>query len=199
MSRFIETIRAENGCVQSIALHQERVNQTLRFFHSNITVNLTVELLSLSIKFIPTCRIRIEYDLSGVIGIEFFPYTIKKNNSIGIVQTGHRDYRFKYADRSWIHELVSQSGCDEIIMVEGNEVRDASIANLAFFDGREWITPNTPLLAGTMRKKLLEQGVIREAPIKLDMLQWFDKIKLLNAMLTWEKSPELPIGMIRLI
>ena len=131
--------------------------------------------------------------------METFEYTVRQIRSVRIMEIGEHDYRYKYADRAWINELLRTSGCDEIIMVRDGMVTDASIANLAFLDGRDWITPNTPLLAGTMRKKLLEQGMIREAPIKLDKLQWFDKIKLMNAMLPWEKSPELPIDMIRLI
>lgn len=199
MSRFIETIRAEYGCVQLMDSHQERVNNTLKHFHSTVRINLTKEIQSFPIPFIPTCRIRVEYALDGIKGIEFFSYEIKEIDSIGIMEIGFRDYRFKYADREWIKKLVNASGCDEIIMVNDKTIRDASIANLAFFNGNDWVTPNTPLLAGTMRQRLIEQGVIHEASISISKLRSYEKIKLINAMLPWEKSPEISADLIRSI
>lgn len=59
---------------------------------------------------------------------------------------------------------------------------DTSIANIAFFDGVKWITPNTPLLQGTTRTRLLDEGKIYEAEISLELIPQFKKIALMNAM-----------------
>jgi 4-amino-4-deoxychorismate lyase len=82
-------------------------------------------------------------------------------------------------------------------MVKDGFVTDASIANLAFYDGRQWITPDTPLLAGTRRRFLLDSGILHEAPVRPADLRDFHRIRLVNAMIPWEESPELPMEILR--
>ncbi|MDD2451972.1 MAG: aminotransferase class IV, partial [Sulfurovum sp.] len=60
---------------------------------------------------------------------------------------------------------------------------DTTIANIAFFDGRQWITPKKPLLEGTMRAYLIDQKFLREENIPSDLLDRFEKVALMNAML----------------
>jgi 4-amino-4-deoxychorismate lyase len=197
MSRFIETIRAENGITGSLDLHQERVNRTLRDWGADGHVDLSETLGAVSIPAHPVCRVRVEYDLSGILQVSFFEYVIKSIRNIRLVDIGGREYRYKYADREWIHSLVHTSGCDEIIMMRDNWITDASIANLAFYNGAEWITSDTPLFQGTRRQYLLENGLIREAPVRRSDLSSFHLVKLINAMIPWTESPELPISMVR--
>ena len=198
MYRFFETIRAENGIVQALPYHQERVGLTLSHLRSTAQIDLQKALEKLSIPGYPTARIRVDYDLTGIQNIDAFPYSIRSIRHIAIMPLAEHDYRFKYADRTWINDLVSRSGCDEIIMAEGPYIRDASIANLAFFNGKDWLTPDIPLLAGTMRQQLLEQGIIQPATIRVEDLSQYQKIRLINAMIPWLKSPDLPISLVRL-
>lgn len=197
MSRFIETIRAEHGVVGPLELHQERVDRTLRDWGAECTIDLGETLEAFVPPPYPIARVRVEYDLAGVLQVSFFEYTIKKIRNIRLVDIGARDYRYKYADREWIHSLVRNSGCDEVIMIRDHCITDASIANLAFYNGSEWITSDTPLLEGTGRQYLLETGIIHQAPIRQDDLHQFERLKLINAMIPWKESPELPIGIIR--
>jgi 4-amino-4-deoxychorismate lyase len=62
---------------------------------------------------------------------------------------------------------------------------------VAFFDGSSWLTPSTPLLPGTQRAFLLENGVIHEAALQEIDLTGFSHIKLFNAMMDWERAPML--------
>jgi 4-amino-4-deoxychorismate lyase len=134
--------------------------------------------------------------VGGLECIQVSEYRIKNIQSIGLAAIGDREYRYKYADREWIYSLVGDSGCDEVVMVKDGFVTDASIANLAFYDGRQWITPDTPLLSGTRRRYLLDAGVLHEAPVRIEDIRRFTKIRLVNAMIPWDESPDLPIGIV---
>lgn len=198
MSRFIETIRATYGELQKISLHQQRVDSTLKAWPASKPVDLSALLSGLDFFAYPSTRIRIEYGTEGIIKVETFEYSVRQVRSVRIVEIGERDYRYKYADRAWINELLKASGCDEIIMVKDGMVTDASIANLAFFNGKEWLTPEDPLLAGTQRQSLLEKSLIKAVPISLDDLSTYIGFKLMNAMLPWNESPELDMGIVTL-
>jgi 4-amino-4-deoxychorismate lyase len=196
MSRFIETILAENGIVSPLEYHQERVDRTLRDWDATLRLDLREALESVAVPPFEKSKIRVEYGVGGLECIQVSEYRIKNIQSIGLAAIGDREYRYKYADREWIYSLVGDSGCDEVVMVKDGFVTDASIANLAFYDGRQWITPDTPLLSGTRRRYLLDAGVLHEAPVRIEDIRRFTKIRLVNAMIPWDESPDLPIGIV---
>ena len=196
MSRFIETIRADHGVPAPLEYHQERVDKTLRDWDCAFSLDLDEALGSISIPPFEKSRIRVEYGVKGLECIQVTEYRMKPIGSIAWVPIGDRDYRYKYADREWIYACLERSGCDEVIMVKDGFVTDASIANLAFYDGRQWITPDTPLLSGTRRRYLLDAGVLHEAPVRPADLRHFSRMRLVNAMIPWEESPDLAIGLI---
>jgi 4-amino-4-deoxychorismate lyase len=196
MSRFIETILAENGIVSPLEYHQERVDRTLRDWDATLRLDLREALESVAVPPFEKSKIRVEYGVGGLECIQVSEYRIKNIQSIGLAAIGDREYRYKYADREWIYSLVGDSGCDEVVMVKDGFVSDASIANLAFYDGRQWITPDTPLLSGTRRRYLLDAGVLHEAPVRIEDIRRFTKIRLVNAMIPWDESPDLPIGIV---
>ena len=91
----------------------------------------------------------------------------------------------KYSDRSLINTLFAQRGtCDEIIIIKNGKVTDCSIGNLIFRQGKKWYTPDSPLLLGTQREKLLQEGKIQERTIFQEDIVNFDEIKIINAMNT---------------
>ena len=196
MSRFIETILAENGIVSQLEYHQERVDRTLRDWDATLRLDLREALESVAVPPFEKSKIRVEYGVGGLECIQVSEYRMKNIQSIGLAAIGDREYRYKYADREWIYSLVGDSGCDEVVMVKDGFVTDASIANLAFYDGRQWITPDTPLLSGTRRRYLLDAGVLHEAPVRIEDIRRFTKIRLVNAMIPWDESPDLPIGIV---
>jgi len=55
------------------------------------------------------------------------------------------------------------------------------------------VTPDTPLLPGTMRASLLAKGLIRESRITPENLHSYQKLKLINAMNDLKHAPEIPI------
>jgi 4-amino-4-deoxychorismate lyase len=82
---------------------------------------------------------------------------------------------------------------DDVIFIKNGYVTDASFANLVFFNGSSWITPATPLLRGTMRERLIHQGIITEQLITAENVLKMKSVKLINAMNDFDTAPEIPI------
>lgn len=60
---------------------------------------------------------------------------------------------------------------------------DTSICNIALWDGTSWITPARPLLRGTARARLLDNGLIKSGDIRPEELPGYERIRLFNAMI----------------
>ena len=74
---------------------------------------------------------------------------------------------------------------------------DVYADNVAFFDGRKYVTPDTFLLNGTRRQYLLGTGVLTECRITPSDLGGFERVVLINAMLGIEDDLAVPIERIR--
>ena len=81
-------------------------------------------------------------------------------NHFALVDIKGQSYDYKYENRDWINEALAQSGKDEIMMHDDGLIKDCSYTNIVFFDGVNWYTPESPLLEGTQRVKLIQQGII---------------------------------------
>jgi 4-amino-4-deoxychorismate lyase len=91
--------------------------------------------------------------------------------------------------------LHKQKGnADDVLIIKNNEVTDTSFANVIFFDGNRWVTPKHPLLPGTQRAFLLENGIISEAVIKFSDIPAFQKIRIINAMIRFEDRLEVKVN-----
>jgi 4-amino-4-deoxychorismate lyase len=196
MSRFIETIRVENRRIQLLERHQERVTRTLTAHGVTTIPDLSDRLEQCTIQFAGRVRLRIEYDINGLFEVFQFEYMRKKMNKLHLAHIIPPDYRYKYADRAWINALVEKSGADEILMIRDGKVTDTSIANIAFYDGSTWWTPDTPLLSGTERSRLLHQGIIQEGEISPEDLGGFKEFRVINAMLPWEDNVSYDMSII---
>lgn len=194
MSQFIETIRVEYGLLMTLRYHQERVDKTLKHFNENHHVDLEQIVCSPEFSTIPVVKCRVLYDLNEILSVEFIPYAIKLISSVSLVSVNGKEYSFKYANRKWINELVASSGSDEIIMHDQHLIKDASYANLAFYDGHKWVTPAQPLLKGTRREQLINSNIIVPQDIYIDQLHLYKQVKFINAMMTWQESPSLDIN-----
>ena len=72
-------------------------------------------------------------------------------------------------------------------------------ANVAFWNGTGWITPDTPLLPGTMRAYLIEKGVLAEDRIILEDLSRYQCVRLINAMRDLDCGDCIPVKEIVLL
>ncbi|WP_297763682.1 aminotransferase class IV [uncultured Muriicola sp.] len=189
MSHFIETIRIENGTVPMLNHHQQRMNHTLSHLGERgpFLIKSLLRIPKEAGKGIFKCRLI--YDKDGILDIQFHPYTIRHIETFSMVDIGSHSYPYKFEDRAWINDLVNRSKADEIIMCQKDRITDASYANLAFFNGKFWVTPKKPLLHGTRRNLLLQKNILEEIDLTLHDLHNYSHFKCINAMMSWEESP----------
>ena len=181
MIELLETIKIEDGQVMNIEWHNKRCNKSrLELFKEKKLLNLE--------KFIEApkeglYRCRILYN-TKVNSVEYIPYTPKEINSFKIVKS-NIDYRYKYSNREELNKL-SQDAYDEIIIEKNGYLTDTTIANIAFYDGTNWVTPTSPLLEGTIRAKLLSESFLIVKNIKSQDIQSYSHFALMNAMIGFQ-------------
>lgn len=197
MSRYIETIQVLQGELKNLEFHQERFERTRLetmglkkhpILENEISLPRGLE------QGLFKCRVSYRKDIEL---IEYESHRIHKVHSLKLVRSDTIDYGYKYADRRNLDELFNQrEGSDDILVVKKGCISDSYYANVLLWDGNSWVTPDTPLLPGTMRASLLRKGVIKEDRINEADLARYQKIKLINAMNDLQHAPEIPIDSI---
>ena len=177
---LLETIKIEDGKIHNLAYHQKRCEysrQTL--FGSHDTLELA-SFINVPAKGLYRCRILYEKTFHSV---SYIPYTPKEINALKIV-TSNIKYDFKYANREAFNTLLqANQDVDEVIIEKEGFLTDTTIANIAFYDGEQWVTPKKPLLQGTMRAKLIDEGLLKTADISKEDLPKYTHVALMNAMI----------------
>lgn len=193
-----ETICVQNRKLINLHYHEKRLNNTrLEFFgyHDSWSLSELLQVPDSLTDEIHKCRI--SYG-ANVAEIRWEPYTFRTISSIQKVYDDTVEYGYKYEDRSHLNFLNEQKkGADEILIIKNGKVTDTLFCNVAFLKNEKWYTPATPLLPGTQRASLLEQGLILERDIQDDHIGDFSHIRLFNAMVDWENSTVLKIQAIR--
>jgi 4-amino-4-deoxychorismate lyase len=189
MPLLLETIKIQNSKTQNIAFHNQRLNSSRK-----ILLNSQQEIdLEREIQIPPNLDDRV-YKCRVLYGekiekIEFHPYQIRPIQTLQIIYSDRIEYLHKYSDRTALERLKIGANADDILIIKNGLVTDTSYANIVFFDGKDWVTPATPLLLGTKRSLLLQQQKIRAEKITIADLKKFQYAKLINAMIDLEKSP----------
>lgn len=130
---------------------------------------------------------------------EFIPYTPRQVNSLRIVSDALIQYPHKTTDRRGLSRLYRMKGdCDDVLIAREGRVTDTSYSNIAFLLRGRWFTPDPPLLAGTHRAVLLEEGSIEACPIRVSEVPEFEGFQLINAMMEFRPDFHIPITQIRL-
>ena len=187
---LFETLCIEQQQIKNCAYHQQRYERALYQFYGESAVKIydLFEIIHLQPEFLnltPLTRCRIDYNAT-TFQIQFFPYQRRKIATFQPVICDDIDYSLKFTDRTLLNRLLAQRGdCDEIMIIKQGKVTDCSIGNLAFRLGEHWFTPDSPLLAGTQRRYLLEHVILQEIPIFVEDVLKFDEIRVINAMNGW--------------
>jgi len=195
MYPFIETIKLLDGELRNLSCHQLRFNRT----RSEVLGLRNHPQLSREIPVpdglqwgVYRCRVLYGKDIER---IEYEPYRKPVVNSLKLITSDTISYGYKSSDRTSLTALYEQRGrCDDILIVKQGCLTDSFYANVALWDGISWVTPDTPLLPGTMRASLLAEGTLKEARITRGDLESFQKIRLINAMNDMDRGPEIPVG-----
>ncbi len=188
---LIETIKIENGKVYNLKWHNKRCNKSrFELFNKKSPIDLKDYIKNFPKKGLFRCRIVYNKD---ILSVEYIPYTIKRNKSFKIVSS-NIDYRYKYSNREELNKLKENNILyDEVIIEKNGLLTDTTIANIAFFNGKEWITPKKPLLEGTLRAKLLDKKILVKKDIKSDSLKHFSHYALMNAMIGFQIQKNITI------
>jgi len=177
---FLETIRCKNGRPLHLPYHQKRLEKTLLANGSSASYELS-SLISPPSEGIYRCRFLYDTDSSH---IEFHPYFPRRISSLKLICSDTIDYAVKYADRSALDLLYAQRGeCDDVLILKNGMLTDTTIANVALMIEGQWLTPDTPLLQGTTRERLIHEGFLKPAPLSLADLRIAEKIAVMNAMM----------------
>ena len=138
-------------------------------------------------------KARVVYGEKGIEDLSYSPYAVRHVHSLALMQADTIDYTYKSAGREPLNCLFALRGaCDDILIVKQGLLTDTSIANIALSDGTHWYTPAHPLLKGTKRAALLEEGILQEKDIRPEDLPSFSTVRLFNAMIDWGEL-ELPV------
>jgi 4-amino-4-deoxychorismate lyase len=99
------------------------------------------------------------------------------------------NYKYKYQNRELLNYLLNcRNDADDILIVKDGYLTDTSFSNIVLFKNGIWYTPDTFLLNGTCRQRLLHDKKIKEISISVDDLDDYDEIRLINAMIDIEQA-----------
>lgn len=195
MKRFIETIKIVDGQFQAVDWHIRRVIHTSVSYGASVNIDRAFSAL-------PECcsqgvfKCRIVYD-TEIRNVSFSPYSKRSVKSLKIVDGDNLDYSFKYEDRSQLDSLRElRDGCDDIIIVQNGFLTDTSYTNIVLENSDGLFVPDTYLLNGTMRQRLLADKIVTECPVRTCDLKYYDRIILINAMIGLEDNVSLPVSQI---
>lgn len=182
---LFETIRIESGQIMHLEYHQERVNRSVPGIRLNLEETFGAYFRRQPLPSSGIHKLRLTYSPAGrVEKICVSEYTPRIIKTLRLIQSETLSYPVKSEDRSGIEALYAQRGeCDDILIIQNGFVTDTSFANIIFLQNGEWITPDTPLLPGTCRARLLSLGKIRERKITPQDLKTCSRFQLINAMM----------------
>jgi len=177
---LLETIRCENGFPLHLSYHQQRLERSFQTLQSHKYYDLQ-SLINPPKEGVYRCRFL--YNKEGY-SIEYHPYSPKKITSLKLITCDTIEYPLKYTHRETLDHLFMQRGeCDDVLIIKNNLLTDTTIANIALQIEGNWLTPDTPLLMGTTRARLIDTGFLTTATLHPKDVTKASKIALMNAML----------------
>ncbi len=182
MQKLLETVKVINGQAQYLEFHQARMQRSC----TQLNIAERAPDLKLALLNAPEngeFRARIVYE-QQIESVEYFSIVARNFQRFKWVKADTLEYGCKFLNRDAINQLVAEKGtADDVLFVKNGLITDTSIANVAFFDGIQWVTPHFPLLEGTTRARLLQSRELHLMDITPAMLPRFEKMALCNAIL----------------
>jgi len=183
---FFETIKIDKGRAFHLDYHEQRIAKALSSVGFNPYFSLQQIIQPPSNKLL---RCKIIYDNSRY-NIEYFEYQQRTVVKLKLLTCNAISYKHKYTNRESIDKLFTcKEEADDILIVKNGYVTDTSIANIAFFSNGVWITPNSPLLEGTTRARLIDEKFLHVRDISVKDVISAQGFALLNAMIGFHQVP----------
>ena len=177
---LLETIKVQEGEVFHLSYHNRRFNHSRNSLFGIVKPVDLREYITPPDNGLYRCRVLYNHKIQK---IEFLPYQAKHIQKIALI-SNDLAYPFKYANRTPFDKLLDASpGCDDILITQEGFLTDTTIANIAFLQEGRWITPEYPLLKGTTRQRLIDEGFLTLKAIRIDEIDSFDGFALMNAMI----------------
>ena len=189
MTDYLETLCWYRGFLRQPAYHVQLMEATLGFslpFSADHLQHLAEQLAPPEAFGAEThYKFRFIYNADGIQTATLSPYAPAVVNRLQLVEaSASLDYHLKYADRSGLDALKASlpTGVEPLIVKSGR-ITDTTYTNVAFLRQDCWYIPSSYLLAGTMRRFLLETQACRLADIRPETLSEYTHVCLINAML----------------
>ena len=183
MYPLFESLCIQDGQLLHGQWHRLRFEKAFQNYFGKVPTFDLLESLNIPPKF---CKGRVKLKIlynENSRKLDFQHYQMQDIKSLRLVHTETLDYTHKYSKREKLEALFAQrEDCDDVLIVRKGSITDSSYANVVFFDGKDWWTPHLPLLKGTCRARLLDQKIIKQAPLGVDDLIKFQGLKLINAL-----------------
>ena len=195
MFPLFETVCILEGKVQNLAYHEARYGKSYLQLYGRLPNSPLLAGLCIPEAYKKgRVKMRIDYN-EKESEPKFSPYTPANINSLKLVHSSTISYSFKFSNRSELLSLWNQrETCQDILIVKNGWITDSSYTNIIFFDGSTWWTPDTPLLKGTCRERLIQEEKIIQAPIRVNDLDQFTHFQLINAMRDFDPEERVPIN-----
>jgi 4-amino-4-deoxychorismate lyase len=194
MYPLLETIKCRDGILYNLEFHNERFNKARKKqfgIADELDLKSRIEIPENCKTGLFRCRVIYADEIEI---IEFLSHQIRNISSLKLVTDNHIDYHLKYANREALQNLFDKrEGCDDILIIKNGCITDSFTANPVFFDGKTWWTPETPLLPGTQRARLLREKKISERRITADDLPKYIMAGLINALQDLDEMPRVEV------
>ena len=181
MSPYFESIRIQNRQIHLLSYHTARLNRTRwDIFGLKDPIILDIKIPDQVDDGLWKCRVNYGPSIEQ---ITFDPYPGRTIHNFKLLDGG-TDIEYTYkGDRTQLKALYDQrDGADDIIIVRDGYLTDSFWSNIIMSQGGRWYTPAIPLLKGTMRQYLLDEGRITERIIRASNIQDYDLIMPINAL-----------------
>lgn len=189
MCRLIESLKILDGQPCHLPYHQARLQQAQAALFGKAGSVVLAEVVQVPAAYcqgLVKCRVLYGKQVEQVT---YSTYQRRKIQSLRLVFDNTLIYDHKYEDRRRLAYLFAQRGdCDDILIVRNGLLTDTMYGNIALYDGRRWYTPAAPLLQGTQRQRLLDQGILQTAKIYAKDIQQFSSFRVINALNEFEEQ-----------
>jgi 4-amino-4-deoxychorismate lyase len=194
MCQLLETIRIAGNRLMLADYHSARVNYSRAgLFGATDTWDLT-ELITLpQLDDGAIYRCRFMYG-RAIEKIEILPHVPRLVTRLILVSGDAVDYSYKFTNRSALEQLKNKTAPEpgsDILIVKNGMITDTSFSNIAFLKNGQWFTPAIPLLRGTKRCYYLEKRILHETTITPADLKFYQKARLINAMIDLEDGGDV--------